>query len=66
VEVILADQTASDDFSPEETVRRRDAALRRALNTPPQPKHGKVKESNPARSASRAKRGKRGQVAEAS
>lgn len=32
-----------------ELAARRDAALRRALNRPPQPKHGKVKESNQAK-----------------
>jgi hypothetical protein len=59
---------AKDDLlPPEETARRRDAALRRALNTPPQPKHGKKKESNPIKSrAPVAKRGKRGQSGEAS
>ena len=55
-----------DAYSEEDTARRRDAALRRALNTPPQPKHGKIKESNPARSASPAKRGKRERPAEGS
>ena len=56
----------SDELSDEETARRRDAALRRALNTPPQPKHGKIKESNPARSASPAKPKKRARPAEES
>jgi hypothetical protein len=32
-------------YTDTETARRADAALRRALNTPPQPKHGKGKES---------------------
>jgi hypothetical protein len=27
----------NDQYSPEETARRRDAAIRRALNTPPTP-----------------------------
>jgi hypothetical protein len=57
---------ASSEILPdEEIVRRRDEALRRALNTPPQPKHGKEKESNPAKPnpASAAKRGKHGQAA---
>jgi hypothetical protein len=36
---------SEDSYTSEETAQRRDAALRRALNTPPQPKHGKVKES---------------------
>jgi len=27
----------SDQYTPEETARRRDAAIRRALNTPPKP-----------------------------
>ena len=32
------DQKSSDDqYSPEETARRRDEAIRRALNTPPKP-----------------------------
>ncbi len=30
--------TQSDTYSDEEATRRRDEALRRALNTPPQPK----------------------------
>ena len=42
------DQPSDDSLSPEETARRRDAALRLALNAPPQPKHGKIKKSNPA------------------
>jgi len=33
----------------EEIARRRDEALRRALNTPPQPKHRKVTESTKPR-----------------
>jgi hypothetical protein len=28
---------ADDQYSPEETARRRDEAIRRALNTPPKP-----------------------------
>lgn len=41
------DQSRSTDapFTEAETAKRRDAALRRALNTPPQPKHGKGQES---------------------
>jgi hypothetical protein len=62
----MLDMMDKETHSPEETARRRDAALRRALNTPPQPKHGKVKESNPARTVSVAKPGKRGRVAEGS
>jgi hypothetical protein len=30
-------KVASDQYSPEETARRRDEAIRRALNTPPKP-----------------------------
>jgi hypothetical protein len=44
----------SDDesyFPDEEVVRRRDETVRRALNTPPQPKHRKVKESKTAKAA---------------
>jgi hypothetical protein len=48
----------------DEIRRRRDEALRRALSTPPQPKHGKVKESNPPKTGRvhGAKPGKRGQA----
>jgi hypothetical protein len=59
-------RVSEDTYSDEEAAQRRDAALRRALNTPPQPKHGKVRESNPAKApgpASVAKLGKRGQAA---
>lgn len=38
-------ETPSDTLPDAEIARRADAALRRALNTPPQPRHGKVKES---------------------
>ena len=38
--------TPEDTYSDTQIAQRRDEALRRALNTPPQPKHGKVKESN--------------------
>jgi hypothetical protein len=61
--------STSDAYTDKETAKRRDAALRRALNTPPQPKHGKVRESNPTKAghpAPAAKRGKRGRVASGS
>ena len=55
----------SETPSAVETVRRRDGALRRALSTPSQPKHRKVRESSPAKApAPSAKRGKRRQAAE--
>jgi hypothetical protein len=39
-----------DQYSPEETARRRDAAIRRALNTPPTPQKDMVgKVGNPNR-----------------
>lgn len=61
------DQPPIDSLSPEETAKRRDDALRRALNTPPQPKQRKDTESNPAKGrALSAKRGRRGQSAEMS
>jgi hypothetical protein len=41
----------SDSYSDDEIARRRDEALRRALSTPPQPKHGKVKESKQPKDA---------------
>jgi hypothetical protein len=48
------DQTPADPFySEEETIRRRDAAVRRVLATPPQPRHGKGKESKGARPAAK-------------
>jgi hypothetical protein len=53
-----------DTASDEEIARRRDEALRRALNTPSQRKHEKAKESNPTK-AERSdvpKRGKQGRV----
>jgi hypothetical protein len=43
-----------DSLSPEETARRRDAALRRALNTPPQPKIAKDSDSPGKAKAPRA------------
>jgi hypothetical protein len=30
-------ERSDEEYSPEETVRRRDEAIRRALNTPPKP-----------------------------
>jgi hypothetical protein len=59
-----AQKPSIDTLSPQETARRRDDALRRALSTPPQTKHGKVKESiqsgaKPARSGA-CKSGKLG------
>jgi hypothetical protein len=42
----------SDEYSPEETARRRDEAIRRALNTPPTPQKemiGKVGAPNRGR-----------------
>lgn len=45
-------------YSPEETVRRRDDAIRRALNTPPKPLAeyvGKGKQATPKRRRSDAK-----------
>jgi hypothetical protein len=33
----MARMRGDDQFSPEETARRRDEAIRRALNTPPKP-----------------------------
>jgi hypothetical protein len=51
------------DYAVEETERRRDEALRRALNTPPQHRPAKNRESKPDHPVSAAKRGKRGQAA---
>jgi len=61
-------QTTDDLLTLKETAQRRDEALRRALSTPPQPKHGKVRESNPSKAgpAPGAKPGKRGRPAEGS
>ena len=38
--------SSNDSYTDDETASRAEAALRRALNTPPQPKHGKARESN--------------------
>ena len=63
-----SNDTDDDGRLDAETALRRDAALRRALGTPPQPKHGKGRESNPATPdrAPGAKPGKRGRPAEGS
>jgi len=42
----LAEKPSQDSFSDEEIGRRRDEAVRRALNTPPQPKKAKPKNQN--------------------
>jgi hypothetical protein len=61
---VVKDETSDDFLSPKETAQRRDEALRRALNTPPQPKHGKVRESTlPKDHAPGAKPRKRGRSA---
>jgi hypothetical protein len=56
----MTKQPQDDSYPDGEVSRRRDEALRRALSTPPQPKHGKVKESTRAdQSKPVAKRGKK-------
>jgi len=55
----MLDKPSDDTYSAEETARRADAALRRALNTPPQPKHGKGKESKGAAPATAKPRGRK-------
>ncbi len=52
------------EFSDNEIARRRDEALRRALNTPPQPKLSP--KPRPASPAASTNAGKRGQADEAS
>jgi hypothetical protein len=42
----------------EEVAKRRDEALRRALNTPPQHRRGKVRESTEGKSKDKSKRGR--------
>jgi hypothetical protein len=37
-----ADQRPNDDYSDEEAARRRDAVIKRMLNTPPQPRRKKA------------------------
>jgi hypothetical protein len=61
----FAKSSASVDFD-QEAAQRRDNALRRALNTPPQPRHGKVKESTARQPVRGAKPKKRGQPGAAS
>jgi hypothetical protein len=46
----------SDEFSPEEITRRRDAAIRRALTTPPRPQQA---EPRPQTSKGKAQRQRR-------
>lgn len=41
------DEKQSDQYSPEETARRRDEAIRRALNTPPKPNKDYIGKSAP-------------------
>ncbi len=48
----MKDQKSSDQYSEQETARRRDAVIKRMLNTPPKP-HSEMKIGKP-----RAKRGK--------
>jgi hypothetical protein len=38
-------QKSSEQYSPEETERRRDEAIRRALNTPPKPQKEMARQS---------------------
>ena len=52
------------DFTEEEIKHRRDAAILRALNTPPKPRPTKGNATSP--DAAAAKRGKRAQAAEGS
>jgi hypothetical protein len=53
-----------DDFSPEETAKRRDGVIRRMANTPPQPKatsprrQGKKKKAGADRAAGKAHAGR--------
>jgi hypothetical protein len=48
-------ESKPQEYPSDEIALRAEAALRRALNTPPQPKHGKVKESNAGRAATDVK-----------
>jgi hypothetical protein len=53
-------------YTDEETERRMDAAVRKALSTPPQPRHGKGKESKGGQptgpTPKQRKRPKRGEI----
>jgi hypothetical protein len=62
----MPDEPFCDTYTDQETARRRDNALRRALSTPPQPKHRKTKESKAHQPAPASKRGKRERVASGS
>jgi len=44
-----------DEYSPEETARRRDEAIRRALNTPPKPQKDMVGRKPKERPASKGR-----------
>jgi hypothetical protein len=46
---MVSESVGKEHYSDNEIAQRRDEALRRALNMPPQPKHGKVRESNPTK-----------------
>jgi hypothetical protein len=51
--MLIMGRDSDDQYSPEETARRRDEAIRRALNTPPKPqKEIAGKSGRPARKRS--------------
>jgi len=51
----MTEKQSDDQYSPEETVKRRDEAIRRALNTPPKPqKEIAGKSGRPRRKRSRS------------
>ena len=55
-----AKETDDQKYSPEETARRRDEAIRRALSTPPKPNSAYVGKSKPAKARKRRRVGKTG------
>lgn len=62
----MKNDTDDDPPGNQEITKRRDEALRRALNTPPQHKHGMAKESKVPHPAPAAKPKRRGRVASGS
>jgi hypothetical protein len=56
----MASETQGETYSAKETARRADAALRRALNTPPQPRQAKGKGAKPAPVVAPARRKQKG------
>lgn len=51
----MSAKTSDDQYSPEETARRRDDAIRRALSTPPKPQRELVGKSQRAKASAQSR-----------